>query len=173
MQYSEDVLVLVHMVHRKLVQWHDASKITKLLGWDTKRVKAAQRDSLSLIKTFGGGLNSVGLAAVKENPMLDHPALQSVVEQHEAALPLASIRKKREILAMLKEGKYAKPFEEGRFAFVSLIGTQDWQDYASLVLQMIEIDTLLNIEEKLDSVLNRLGEDQRTPRESNDVELDE
>ena len=78
----------------------------------------------------------------------------------QASPGLATPAKKREILAMLKQGKYAKPFERGRFAAFSLIGTEDWQDYASLVLQMIQVDTLLNIEERLDRLVDVVESEQ-------------
>jgi hypothetical protein len=72
---------------------------------------------------------------------------------------LASMSTRRSIVRMLKQGKYAKPFDDGRFATFSLVGTNDWEDYASLVLQMIEVDTMLNIEEKLDLLLEKLGDE--------------
>lgn len=56
------------------------------------------------------------------------------------------------ILAMIKKanGKYAKPFDKDRLAAVSLIGTESWSEYGQVVLQMVILDTLLSIEEKLD-----------------------
>lgn len=52
--------------------------------------------------------------------------------------------------------KYARPFDGGRVASFSLIGTESWADYGAVVLQMATLDTLLSIEEKLTELLQRL-----------------
>lgn len=49
--------------------------------------------------------------------------------------------------------KYAKPFDKGKMAFVSLIGTESWSDYGAVVLQMAILDTLLSVEEKLGALV--------------------
>lgn len=66
--------------------------------------------------------------------------------------PISSPAQRRAILHMLKQGKYAKPFERGRFAFFSIMGTEDWDDYASLVVRMVQTDTLLDIHQLLGSM---------------------
>jgi hypothetical protein len=56
--------------------------------------------------------------------------------------------------------KYARPFDAGRMASISLIGTESWSDYGAVVLQMAVLDTLLSIEEKLSKLTppeTRLG----------------
>lgn len=69
---------------------------------------------------------------------------------------------KRQTLDWLvnSDSKYSKPFSGGRLSGLSLIGTQSWADYASVVLQMMIADSLINIEEKLDRLLT---EDEETP----------
>jgi membrane protease subunit (stomatin/prohibitin family) len=54
--------------------------------------------------------------------------------------------------------KYARPFDQGKVASVSLIGTESWAEYGAIVLQMAMLDTLLSIEEKLTEVLQHPGE---------------
>jgi hypothetical protein len=48
--------------------------------------------------------------------------------------------------------KYARPFDRGKVALASFIGTESWSDYGNVVLQMAILDTLLSIEEKLDNL---------------------
>jgi hypothetical protein len=45
-------------------------------------------------------------------------------------------------------GKYAKPFQKGKLAGVSLFGG-NWDEYADIIFSMIMVDTLLNIEAQL------------------------
>jgi hypothetical protein len=48
--------------------------------------------------------------------------------------------------------KYRKAIKGGEFAAFSLIGTKDWEDYASLSLQSLQMLTLLNIDENLEKI---------------------
>jgi hypothetical protein len=68
--------------------------------------------------------------------------------------------KRRAILNAIasKNAKYARPFDQGDIAVVSLMGTESWSDYGAVVLQMATLDTLLSIEAKLAEMLERLGE---------------
>jgi hypothetical protein len=58
---------------------------------------------------------------------------------------------RKQILNAIAAGnaKYAKPFDKGKMASFSLIGTESWSEYGAVVLQMAILDTLLSIEEKL------------------------
>lgn len=66
--------------------------------------------------------------------------------------PISSPEQRRAILHMLKQGKYAKPFDKGRFSFFSIMGTEDWDDYASLVVRMVQTDTLLDIHRLMETM---------------------
>lgn len=55
-----------------------------------------------------------------------------------------------------KNDKYARPFDKGKVAVVSPVGTESWSDYGAVVLQMATLDTLISIEEKLSELLQRL-----------------
>jgi hypothetical protein len=75
----------------------------------------------------------------------------SLPSGYPAGIPARSSPETRaSILRMFKEGnsKYAKPFENGRLAVLSVMGG-NWEEYGQIVLQMAILDTLLSIEEKL------------------------
>jgi hypothetical protein len=63
----------------------------------------------------------------------------------------SSVETRRRILQAIATGneKYARPFDRGKVALASLIGTESWADYGNVVLQMAILDTLLSVEEKL------------------------
>ena len=63
-----------------------------------------------------------------------------------------SAEARRQILEAIakRNDKYARPFDKGKVASVSLIGTESWSDYGAVILQMAILDMLLSIEEKLD-----------------------
>jgi hypothetical protein len=67
---------------------------------------------------------------------------------------------RREILEAIasKNEKYARPFDRGKVATYSRIGTDSWAEYGEVVLQMATLDTLLSIEEKLTELLRRTDE---------------
>jgi len=67
----------------------------------------------------------------------------------------SSLETRRGILEAMarRNDKYARPFDGGRMAFISLIGTESWSDYGAVVLQMAILDTLLSIEEKLATLI--------------------
>ena len=68
---------------------------------------------------------------------------------------------RRQILNAIATGneKYARPFDRGKVAIASFIGTESWADYGNVVLQMAILDTLLAIEEKLASLTDAGGDD--------------
>jgi hypothetical protein len=72
----------------------------------------------------------------------------------------ATMEARRRILEALADGsrKYAKPFDRGTMAGFSVIGTESWSEYGSVVLQMATLDTLMSIEEKLTELLAALGD---------------
>ena len=65
---------------------------------------------------------------------------------------------RRGILAAIAavNSKYAKPFDKGKMAGFSLVGTESWSEYGAVVLQMAMLDTLLQIEDKLSELLETL-----------------
>lgn len=62
---------------------------------------------------------------------------------------------RRRILEDVARGneKYARPFDKGKVAIASFVGTESWADYGAVVLQMAMLDTLLSVEEKLSALL--------------------
>ncbi len=67
----------------------------------------------------------------------------------------SSAETRRNILNAIAKGneKYARPFDRGKIALASFVGTESWSDYGNVVLQMAILDTLLAIEEKLGNLL--------------------
>jgi hypothetical protein len=65
---------------------------------------------------------------------------------------------RREILESIasKYEKFARPFDRGKVATVSLFGTESWAEYGAVVVQMATLDTLISIEEKLSELLHRM-----------------
>ena len=70
------------------------------------------------------------------------------------------LEKRREILEAIARTneKYARPFDKGKVAAVSMLGTESWSDYGAVVLQMAILDTLLSIEEKLEKLASSGGQ---------------
>jgi hypothetical protein len=49
--------------------------------------------------------------------------------------------------------KYRKAIKGGQFALFTIMGTSDWEDYASLSLQSLQLLTLANIDDNLEKIL--------------------
>jgi hypothetical protein len=52
--------------------------------------------------------------------------------------------------------KYSKPFREGVLAAFNILGG-NWNEYATIVLDLAIADTLLSIDRKLDLLINERG----------------
>jgi hypothetical protein len=70
----------------------------------------------------------------------------------------------RKIAEMLVEKlsetkKYGRAIKGGDFASFSLVGTKDWEDYASLSLQAVTLLTLTNIDKNLEAIKDKLNKD--------------
>ncbi len=48
--------------------------------------------------------------------------------------------------------KYRKAIKGGQFALFTIMGTRDWEDYASLSLQSLQLLTLANIDDNLEKI---------------------
>ncbi|UIJ35309.1 hypothetical protein [Allobranchiibius sp. GilTou73] len=66
-------------------------------------------------------------------------------------MTLASAEERAAILDSLKNtsGKYKKPFDKGKLAGTSFMGG-NWEEYAAIIMQMLTVDTLLDISEQLE-----------------------
>jgi hypothetical protein len=71
---------------------------------------------------------------------------------------MASYDEKLKILAKMRAngGKYAKPFDKGELAQVNFLGG-DWNEYASVVFDMIMADTLLDVVAQLSHMNQQLA----------------
>lgn len=52
--------------------------------------------------------------------------------------------------------KYKRAISDGEFAAISIIGTTDWQDYASLSIDALQLLTLAQINENLEAIRKQL-----------------
>ena len=68
-------------------------------------------------------------------------------------MSLASRQEKSAILLNLKNTskKYSKPFDQGKMAQLSIMGG-DWEQYAQIITQMISADTLLDVQQQLETL---------------------
>lgn len=57
--------------------------------------------------------------------------------------------------------KYRKAIKGGQFATFTIMGTSDWEDYASLTLQSLQLLTLANIDDNLEKIRILLEEDKK------------
>lgn len=73
----------------------------------------------------------------------------------------SSAETRRNILNEIARGneKYARPFDRGKVAHASFVGTESWSDYGNVVLQMAILDTMLSIEQKLSILLQTPSDD--------------
>ena len=55
--------------------------------------------------------------------------------------------------------KYRKAIKGGQFALFTIMGTSDWEDYASLSLQSLQLLTLANIDDNLEKIRVLLEKD--------------
>lgn len=54
--------------------------------------------------------------------------------------------------------KYRRAIFDGEFATFSIIGTEDWEDYASLSIDALQLLTLAQINENLEAIRKQLDE---------------
>jgi hypothetical protein len=60
-------------------------------------------------------------------------------------------RRRATIETMANTSKYRKPLREGTFANLNLLGG-DWNDYANVALTAMLLETLLDIDERLEAI---------------------
>ena len=58
--------------------------------------------------------------------------------------------------------KYRKAIKGGQFALFTIMGTSDWEDYASLSLQSLQLLTLANIDDNLEKIRILLEKQEKT-----------
>jgi hypothetical protein len=60
---------------------------------------------------------------------------------------------------LAKEKKYAKAIKNGNFATFSIMGTNDWEDYASLSIAALNLLAITRIDENLEKLVKILEKD--------------
>jgi cell division protein FtsB len=56
-----------------------------------------------------------------------------------------------------REKKYARAFSRGDLAVLSVFGTESWTDYAQVVLQIMMVDSMAALEQKIDKLTAQLS----------------
>lgn len=108
-------------------------------------------------KTCGKCGNSIPeerIAKLTKKPVEPAPEFNVRIENRDAA----ENRKIAEMLVnqLASTKKYRKSIRSGDFASFSIIGTDDWEDYASLSLQALTLLTLTNIDKNLEEIKNTI-----------------
>jgi hypothetical protein len=97
----------------------------------------------------------------KAAPLSSYPHDDSAqfIYDIEFFMQLSHPKQRAQIVQAMKlaNSKYAKPFEKGKMASVSLFGG-NWEEYAKVVLSMVIADTLLAMEAVLTEINDRLGD---------------
>ena len=93
-------------------------------------------------------------AALRQQDAEPAPEFNVRIENRDAA----ENRKIAEMLVNQLAGtkKYRRAIRGGDFASFSIIGTDDWEDYASLSLQALTLLTLTNIDKNLEEIKNTM-----------------
>ena len=101
-------------------------------------------------KTCGKCGNSIPEARITKLTTEPTPKFDVRIEDRDAA----GNRKIAEMLVnqLALTKKYNRAIRGGDFASFSIIGTDDWEDYASLSLQALTLLTLTNIDKNLEEI---------------------
>jgi hypothetical protein len=128
---------------------------------------AVQICNCGLLKQIPGIDSKTGLeiCTICNRPLniqLDQDQIQRSEELEQERLAKLSIfgrsaSHNREIVEQLinelaKNRKYAKSIKEGDFTTFSFVGTSDWEDYASLSLQALNLLAIARIDENLEKI---------------------
>lgn len=86
--------------------------------------------------------------------------LKQAADEAAAVENLRRVRdRNRAILGAIVEAqpKYAKPLAGEGFATFSLVGTRDWEDYASLAVRLMQLESLSALDERMERLEARLA----------------
>ncbi|TDP85637.1 hypothetical protein C7957_1406 [Halanaerobium saccharolyticum] len=136
---------------------NDGGKNGDLLGSDDVDKKKSSGGIFSSTKKCKGCGTKFG----KDNIMkIDgkNYCKNCALDYMEQEYDMSKLNKRKILFNMLRKGnKYSKAFEKGEVSSFNILGG-DWNTYAQNVLNMVMVDTMLNLEEKLDKIieLNKL-----------------
>ena len=105
-------------------------------------------------KTCGKCGNSIPEARIAKLTAEPVPKFDVRIENRDAAENRKIAEMLVNQLALTK--KYNKAIRGGDFASFSIIGTEDWEDYASLSFQAVTLLTLTNIDKNLEEIKNSM-----------------
>jgi hypothetical protein len=107
---------------------------------------------------------------VKQITDADAKAVKDAEDEEEATIDVGvnnrSATENRKVIEALINNltyakKYRKAIKGGQFATFTLMGTNDWEDYASLTLQSLQLLTLANIDDNLEKIRILLEEQKK------------
>ena len=99
----------------------------------------------SLVSSEDGDDNSKSAQTqVKNIPISNRSAMQNLEVVESLISNLAGAK------------KYKRAISDGEFATFSIIGTRDWEDYASLSIDALQLLTLAQINENLEAIRKQL-----------------
>lgn len=95
------------------------------------------------------GIIDVDGSQVQEKPVKE--------EKESFSADTLDLRAQEELISRLVQhiggiGKYNKALTKGEFAAFSLMGTNDWEDYASTVLRIMTLKESLRIDQNLEEI---------------------
>jgi len=91
-----------------------------------------------------------------ESQIAEQPQAQNVpISNRTASQNLQVVESLLSQLAQTK--KYKRAISGGEFAAFSILGTNDWEDYASLAIDALQLLTLAQINENLEAITQKLG----------------
>jgi hypothetical protein len=103
------------------------------------------------------GTRSTTIEAVFLSPVSEQPQARNVpISNRTASQNLEVVEALLSHLAGTK--KYKRAISGGEFAAFSIIGTNDWEDYASLSIDALQLLTLAQINENLEAIRKKLEE---------------
>jgi hypothetical protein len=92
-----------------------------------------------------------------EAPVVEQPQVRNIpISNRTASQNLEVVESLLSHLAATK--KYKRAISGGEFAAFSIIGTNDWEDYASLSIDALQLLTLAQINENLEAIRKKIEE---------------
>lgn len=150
---DQDTAAMLHLWQRGVTE--PSKHAVREWKWDRARAQQAESAAMRHIRVRGG-IKPSGEDLLVRYPQLEaltYSRRRDVEQELSDERPLGLDTRRRAVRALLQQEKYRRPFVEEEYAAFSIVGTEDWQDYASLVVQIVQAETLLNIESKLDTLL--------------------
>lgn len=151
---------------KKLDFYRDLKEITPCMCDQTVRASSGSRrtslenvflcNSCNLIAAELQEVTSV-IETEPEAPVVEQSQVRNIpISNRTASQNLEVVESLLSHLAATK--KYKRAISGGEFAAFSIIGTNDWEDYASLSIDALQLLTLAQINENLEAIRKKIEE---------------